>query len=416
MDISITLKKILRCNATPINLINFINPKLMTNLQQYFLLRNDITFLNFGSFGACVKPVFERYQQYQLELERDPVQFIQVTGLQYLAASRKALGNYLNCHHDDVVYVTNPSYAVNIIAKSMNLQPGDEVLTTNLEYGPCDRTWNYYCNKAGAVYKRQPIRLPLESKEDFVEQFFNGLSSKTKLIFISHLTSSTGLRLPVEEVMAAAKEKGIITFVDGAHGPGQVEVDLQKMGVDIYTGACHKWMMTPKGSSFLYVKRELQHLFDPLIVSWGYNALFPSHSQFLDYHQGQGTRDFSAFLTIPDAIAFMNEHDWVHVAAHYRKIVHDNAVTFCNLFDTTPLAPVTDDFIAQLLSAEIKTKEPEQLQTHLYNEYKVQIPVMRHGDKTYIRYSMNACNSQKDLDTLFDAIEDIQKKTTLIES
>ncbi len=388
----------------------------MQDLSTYFLLRKDITFLNFGSFGACVKPVFERYQQYQLELEQEPVQFITVTGPKYLKASRKALGEYLNCHQDDVVYVTNPSYAVNIIAKSFKLQLGDEILTTDLEYGACDRTWNYYCNKAGAVYKRQPITLPLISKENFINDFFKGVTSKTKLIFISHLTSSTGLRFPIEEIIAKAKEYGIMTFVDGAHGPGQVEVDLKKLDVDIYTGACHKWMMTPKGSSFLYVKKEHQHLFDPLIVSWGYNALFPSQSQFLDYHQMQGTRDFSAFLTIPDAIAFMQEHDWVNVATHYRKMVQENAIAFCELFNSKPLAPVNDDFIAQLLSCEIKTREPEQLKTHLFNAYKIQIPVMRHGDKVYLRYSMNAFNSQKDIDVLFDAIKDIQKTTTLLES
>lgn len=388
----------------------------MHNLKQYFLLRNDITFLNFGSFGACVRPVFERYQQYQLELEVEPVQFITVTGPKYLEASRKALSQYINCHQDDVVYVTNPSYAVNTIAKSLQLKEGDEVLTTDLEYGACDRTWNYYCTKAGAVYKRQHITLPLTSKEHFVEEFFKGFTSKTKLIFLSHLTSSTGLRLPVEEIVAKAKEYGVMTFIDGAHGPAQVEVDLQKIGVDIYTGACHKWMMTPKGSSFLYVKKELQHLFDPLIVSWGYNALFPSQSQFLDYHQMNGTRDFSAFLTIPDAIAFMKEHDWANVAAQCRKLVQQNAETFCSLLSSHPLAPVTDDFIAQLLSCEIKTKEPEQLQKHLFNEYKIEIPVMRHGTNVYLRYSINAFNSQEDLDKLFAAIKDIQKKTTLIES
>lgn len=388
----------------------------MQDLSSYFLLRKDITFLNFGSFGACVKPVFERYQQYQLELEQEPVQFITVTGPKYLEASRKALGEYVNCHQDDVVYVTNPSYAVNIIAKSFKLQLGDEVLTTDLEYGACDRTWNYYCNKAGAVYKRQPITLPLISKENFINDFFKGITSKTKLIFISHLTSSTGLRFPIEEIITKAKEYGIMTFVDGAHGPAQVEVDLKKLDVDIYTSACHKWMMTPKGSSFLYVKKEHQYLFDPLIVSWGYNALFPSQSQFLDYHQMQGTRDFSAFLTIPDAIAFMQEHDWVKVAKKYRKLVQENAIAFCNLFHSKPLAPVTDEFIAQLLSCEIKTKEPEQLKNHLFNAYKIQIPVMRHGDKVYLRYSMNAFNSQKDIDVLFDAIKDIQKTTTLLES
>ena len=134
----------------------------MQNISESFLLKKDITFLNFGSFGACVKPVFDKYQQYQLELEQEPVQFITVKGLQYLAQSRKALGAYLNCNQDDLVYVTNPSYAVNIIAKSLALQPGDEILTTSLEYGACDKTWEYYCKKSAAIYKKQTILGNLE--------------------------------------------------------------------------------------------------------------------------------------------------------------------------------------------------------------------------------------------------------------
>lgn len=387
----------------------------MENPSSFFLLRKDITFLNYGSFGACPRPVFERYQQYQLELEQEPVQFIAHNGLRYLEESRNALGKYINCNQDDVVYVTNPSYAVNVIAKNFSLQQGDEILTTSLEYGACDRTWEYYCKKAGAVYKKQLIRFPIESKEDFVKQFFSGLTAKTKMVFLSHLTSSTGLRLPVEEICAIAKEKGIITFIDGAHGPGQVHVDLQKLNVDIYTGACHKWMMTPKGSSFLYVKKELQHLFDPLVISWGYNALFPSQSQFLDYHQMNGTRDFSAFLTIPTAIEFMQQHNWKDVATQCRKMTQENAPTFCELLNAKPIAPVNDDFTAQLYSAEIKTTEPEKLYRHFFDAYKIEIPVMRHGDKVYLRYSLNAFNSQKDIDTLFDAIKDIKQKTTFIE-
>jgi isopenicillin-N epimerase len=385
-------------------------------LKQHFLLRDDITFLNFGSFGACPKSVFKRYQEYQLEFEQEPVLFMTSTGLQYLKSSRQALGQYINCHEDDVVFLPNPSHAVNLIAKSFPLKAGDEVLTTDIEYGACDRAWQFYCDKAGAVYKRQPIRFPLESKEDFFEQFFKGLTPKTKLVFISHITSATGLRLPVEDICRQAKEIGIMTFVDGAHAPGHTPLDLQALDADMYTGACHKWMMTPKGSSFLYVKKEYQNLFDPLVVSWGYNALFPSHSQFLDYHQLQGTRDFSAFLTIPDAIQFMKENNWPRVAKHYQQMVQDNAPAFCELLDAKPIAPVNDDFILQLYSAEIKTKEPEKLHDHFFNEYKIQIPVMRQNDKVYLRYSLNALNTQADLDKLFDAVKDIRKKTSLIEN
>jgi len=387
----------------------------MQNPEQYFLLRKDITFLNFGSFGACVKPVFEKYQSFQLEMEAEPVQFITNTGLKYLATAREALGNYVHCDKDDLVYVTNPSYAVNAIAKSFDLKAGDEVLATDLEYGACDKTWQYYCEKSGAKYVRQPIPLPIQSKEKFVEEFFKGFTSKTKLVFISHITSSTGLRLPVEEICAIAKQKGVLTFVDGAHAPGQIPLNLKNAPFDFYTGACHKWMMTPKGSSFFYVKRELQNKVDPLVISWGYNALFPSSSQFLDYHQTNGTRDYAAFLTIPAAIDFMKEHNWEQVAAECRALVRANAKPFCELLGATPIAPLTDDFMLQLYSAEIKTKEPEKLHDHFFNEYKIQIPVMRHGDKVYLRYSINAFNKQSDLDKLFDAVKDIRKKTGLIE-
>ncbi len=388
---------------------------MTNNLSSQFLLNPDITFLNFGSFGACVKPVFEKYQQYQLELEQEPVQFITVKGLQYLKESREALGQYIGCHSDDLVYVTNPSYAVNIIAKSFDLKEEDEILTTDLEYGACDKTWSYYCDKVGAKYVRQPIQFPLTTKEDFVEQFFRGLTPKTKLVFISHITSSTGLRFPVEEICAMAKSRGIMSFVDGAHAPGQVPLNLQTLEADIYTGACHKWMMTAKGSSFLYVKKELQHLFDPLIVSWGYKAAFPSSSQFLDYHQGQGTRDFSAFLTIPAAIQFMQENNWESVAAECRELTKANAGTFCHILNAQPIAPISDDFLLQLYSTPIKTAEPEKLKELLYTKYRIEIPVMRHGDKVFLRYSIQAFNSQKCLDKLAGALKDIIATTNLIE-
>ena len=387
----------------------------MSNIKSQFLLRDDVTFLNFGSFGACPKPIFERYQQYQLELEQEPVQFITVTGLQYLKQSREALAAYINCPADDVVYVTNPSYAVNIIAKSFHLQKDAEILTTNLEYGACDRAWNYYCKKVGAKYIRQPITLPIPSKEDLINEFFKGLTSRTKLVFISHLTSSTGLRMPVEEICAIAKQKDILTFVDGAHAPGQLPLNLQTLQADIYTGACHKWMMTPKGSSFLYVKNEHQHLFDPLIVSWGYQSTAPSQSQYLDYHQMQGTRDFSAFLCIPNAIEFMQQNNWSAVSKTCKEMVQQNAPRFCKLLKATPTAPITDDFICQLYSTPIKTKQPLELHRHFFNQYKIEVPVMPHGDNVFLRYSIQAFNTQNDLDKLYNAVEDIIKTTSFIE-
>lgn len=388
---------------------------MRNNLKDQFLLRDDITFLNFGSFGACVKPVFEKYQSLQLELEQEPVLFIKENGVQYLQESKEALGNYLNCNSEDLVFVTNPSYAVNIIAKSLNLKEGDEVLATNLEYGACDKTWNYYCNKVGAKYVRQEISLPLTTKENFVEEFFNGLTTKTKLIFISHITSTTGLKFPVEEVCKKANELGVKIFIDGAHAPAQVPLNLELLNADIYTGACHKWMMTPKGSSFLYVKKEHQHLFDPLIVSGTYETNSSSATMFFDHHQFQGTRDYSAFCTIQTAIDFMQKNDWWNVAKECRSLSQSNGERFCNLLNATPLTRFNDEFLVQLYSIPIKTKEPIKLKNYLYEKYKIQIPVMQIDNKIFLRYSIQAFNTQHDLNILYNAIIEIKKETNLIE-
>ncbi len=379
----------------------------LNHLKDQFLLKKDVTYLNFGAFGACPKPIFDVYQNFQRELEEEPTLFINELGPAYLKKSRQSLGTYLNCSADDVVYVTSPSYAVNLIAKSFNITVGDEVLTTNLEYGPCDKTWKYYCEQNGATYKKMEIKFPLLSKEDFLEQFLKGITKQTKLIFISHITSSTGIRLPVEEICAMANQLGILIYVDGAHAPGQLPIDLEKLGADIYTGACHKWMLTPKGSSFLYVRNSLQHLFDPLIISWGYKSLKPSHSFFLDNHQFQGTRDYSSFLTIPAAIEFMEANDWQKVSNDCKKITQLNAVRFCELMNTEPLTAISDDFIAQLFCIPIHIKHPEQLYDLLYNQYRIQIPILNHEGNSYLRYSIQGFNDQSDLDRLFDVLHEI---------
>jgi isopenicillin-N epimerase len=377
----------------------------MQHLKSQFLLNPEITFLNFGSFGACPKPIFEDYIRWQYLLESEPVQFIAFDGAKYLQKAREALAQYVHCEADDVVLVTNPSYAVNAIAKSFPLQAGDEILTTNIEYGACDKTWNYYCKKAGATYRQHKIQFPIQSKEALVEEFFKEVNANTKLIFVSHITSSTGLILPVEEICRKAKALGIPTFVDGAHVPGQIPLNLGNLYADYYTGACHKWMMTPKGCSFLYVRKELQKQVDPLVISWGYDSAMPSHSQYLDYHQMNGTRDFSAMLTIPKAIEFMQEHQWPEVARHCRTLVQDNAQRFCKVLKTEPLCPIHDDFIAQLYSTRIQLSEPEKFQRMLFEKYRIEVPITRMGNDFFIRYSINAFNTQQDLDALYEALE-----------
>ncbi len=395
-------------------LVNFIFVMpINQDIRALFLLNPEITFLNFGSFGATPKPIFEKYIEFQKALESDPVQFITLKTPGFLKASREALGLFLHCYADDLVMVPNPSYAVNTIAKSLQLKPNDEILTTNLEYGACDRTWDFICDNTGSKYVQQTISLPLTTEEKFVEELFSGVTNNTKLIFISHITSATALILPVDKVIQKAKTLNIPVFVDGAHVPGHISLNIQSLDPDFYTGACHKWMLTPKGSSFMYVKRALQPNIKPLVVSWGFKALKPSHSQFLDWHEITGTLDYAARLCIPEAIQFRTTYDWDNVAIQSRKLAHDNAQNLANLLESQLLAPVNDTFLGQMISVPIRTKNPEQLYQKFVHDHKIEIPIMQQNGTYHIRYSINGFNTQSDLDRLFDVIATIKKKGLL---
>lgn len=387
----------------------------MQDLKQHFLLTPGITFLNFGSFGSCPKPVFKAYQNWQLELEKEPVQFMLHKGPRQLEISRQALANYLRCKPEDLLFVPNPTYGLNIILKSLKLKPGDEVLSTDLEYGACDRSWEYYCSKAGAIYKRQTISLPVSSEDQIVNDLFKGLNKNTRVVFISHITSSTGMILPAEKICKRAKEEGLLCIVDGAHVPGHIPLDIEELGADAYTGACHKWMMAPKGCSFLHVRKDLQKSLDPLIISWGYKSSKPSSSQFLDYQQHTGTRDYSAYLCVPDCLEFMKQYNWPEVAKRSREMVLAYAPKFEKLLNTKALAPLNEKHFGQMLSLQISCREPETLQKLLYDNYKIEIPVIPFENRVYIRFSINGFNGSDDLEQLYSALSGILRETQLLQ-
>lgn len=384
-------------------------------MKSEFLLDKSITFLNHGSFGSCPKPVFEEFQRFQLELETEPVDFIQKKLPVYLKEAKKPLAKFIGCNAEDFFFTPNPTFAINTIMRSLKLQPGDEILTTNHEYGAMDRTWNFYCKKSGAKYIRQEISLPIVSKEQIIEEFWKGYSKNTKIIFLNQMSSSTALIFPVKEICDKAQELGLITIIDGAHVPGHIDLNIQELNPDFYTGTLHKWMLAPKGSSFLYVKKEFQSEIDPLVVSWGYESVAPSDSQFLDYHEYQGTNDHSAFLCTPKVISFLEENNWKEKSKLCRKIVLENYQRFCDLVNTEPICPITEEFLGQMASIPVRTKNAVALKELLYLKYKIQIPVMLLNEEVYIRYSINVYNSVEDLDVLYQAITDIIKTTDLIE-
>lgn len=380
---------------------------IMSSLKQHFLLDPSVVFLNHGSFGATPKPVFEAYQNWQLRLERQPVLFLgrELDGL--LKESRQVLGEYLNVDADDLVYIPNATHGVNIIAHSLQLKLGDEILTTDHEYGACDYTWGFISSKVGAKYIHHPIPLPVHSAAEIVDQFWSGVTSRTKVIYLSHITSPTALRMPVEQICKRAKQVGILTVIDAAHTPGQIPVDLQALDADIVFGNCHKWMLNAKGSAFLYVRRELQKHIDPLIVSWGYNPTpeTTTGSRFIDILQWTGTKDPTAALTVPTAIQFMQEYNWDEVRKECHDLLCLGIEQICNLVNMPPLYPLESGFYGQMGIAPLPLTNLTVLKNRLYDEYKIEVPLIQWQDKQFVRISVQGYNSQDDIDALVNSLK-----------
>ena len=381
----------------------------MSSLKEYFLLDPDIVFLNHGSYGAAPKPVFEAYQNWQRRLERQPVLFLGRELPELMNESRVALGNYLHAAADDLVYIPNATHGINIVARSLDLEPGDEILTTDHEYGACDYTWKFNCSRAGAQYIHQPVPLPVQTEEEIVEQVWQGVTPRTKVIYLSHITSSTALRLPVEEICRRARERGILSIIDAAHTPGQIPVDLQALGTDIVFGNCHKWMLAPKGSAFLYVRREVQELINPLVVSWGTHPTpdIATGSRFIDILQWTGTKDPTAALTVPTAIQFMEDYQWEEVRSQCHTLLRQAIQRICDLTGFPPLYPLESDFYSQMGIAPLPLSDLLALKSRLYDEYKIEVPLTEWQDKQFIRISVQGYNTQENIDALLSALENL---------
>ena len=374
--------------------------------KSLFLLDKETIHLNHGSFGACPKPIFDALISWQKKLEFNPAKFLAFDIFVHLEKSRESLSEYINCDKNDIVFFPNPSTALNTVIKSLDLKKDDEILTTNHEYGALDKTWNFICKNTGAKYIKQNIKLPLKSKNEFINTFIKGINKNTKVIFMSHITSPTGLIFPAEELCRIARENNIFCIIDGAHVPAHIDLDIKKLNPDIYTGACHKWMCAPKGTSFLYAKKNIQDDINPLVVSWGYDAEVPGVSKYLDYHQWQGTNDPSPYLTVPDVIAFLKKYNWKDVSLNCRKINIEARKLVNKTLNKTPISD--DEFIGQMSAIEIKCTDSIQLIKKLYEDFKIVVPIVKWENKMLLRFSIQAYNSMEDIEKLIFAMKKLK--------
>jgi isopenicillin-N epimerase len=386
------------------------------DMKSLFLLDPSLVFLNHGSFGACPAQVLEQLHDWQREMERSPVAFLGRRSAQLLAASRAELAHLVGADPAHLVYVANATTGVNTVARSLPLLPDDEILTTDHEYGACDNAWQFVCRHAGARYVPVEIPLPFRA-EDFTERVWAGVTRRTRVLYLSHITSTTALIFPIAELCRRARNAGILTLIDGAHAPGHIPLNLEELGADFYTGNCHKWLCAPKSAAFLHARPEHHRLLDATVVSWGYSSEVTGHTGFDAYTgstllerrlQWQGTRDLAAFLTVPAAIEFQQRHNWDQVRRECHALAAETLHRICNL---TGLEPVCEDAdFGQMVVIPVPSMSPDLLKETLFDRYRIEVPVTTHKNHLFVRASFQGYNTREDADALVHAIREIYSR------
>jgi isopenicillin-N epimerase len=355
-----------------------------------FLLDPEVAYLNHGSYGACTREVFEEYQRLQGELEREPTNFFvrraftsfwgPSEGPGAIDEARAALAGVVGAATDDLVLVPNATSGLNAVLRSLRIRPEEEILTTKHEYGAILRTLEF-------------IRANVVACEP--EDLIGSIGMRTRAILVSHVTSPTALVLPGEEICAAARKARVLTIVDGAHAPGQLPLDLEALGADVYAGNCHKWLCAPKGSGFLWVRPEHQEWIEPLVVSWGYRE----DATFAERHGWQGTRDLSAYLAVPKAIEV-----WEGFDLEAMRALADEAE---RRLGELRLRRIPGEPAPFMRAFALPPGDSDELWQRLYGDYRVEVPVYEWENRRILRVSIGPYNDESDVDRLASALERI---------
>ena len=357
----------------------------MTDLAGLWALDPKVVFLNHGSFGACPREVLAHQAALRSEMEAEPVRFLSRELDERLDAARAALAGFLGADADDLAFVTNATSGVNAVVRSLAFAAGDELLTTDHAYNACRNALDFAAARSGARVVVAAVPFPVASPDAVLEAVLARVTPRTRLALLDHVTSPTGLVWPIERLIAALAERDIDVLVDGAHAPGMVPLNLATLGATYYSGNCHKWLCAPKGSAFLWVRRDRQADVRPLTISHGANMPRPGRSRFRVEFDWTGTSDPTAWMTVPRAIAYVGAllpGGWPAVMARNRALALEARRRLCAAAGTP--APCPDDMIGSLASvilpdgpaAEIGWRRPDPLQRRLFEAWGIEVPVM----------------------------------------
>jgi isopenicillin-N epimerase len=357
----------------------------MSDLARLWPLDPGVVFLNHGSFGACPAEGLRHQQALRAEMEAGPVRFLSRELDDRLDDARAALAALVGADPDDLGFVVNATTGVNAVLRSLLFSPGDELLTTDHAYNACRNSLNFVAGRAGARVVVATVPFPLASPDEVVTAVLAKVTPGTRLALLDHVTSPTGLVLPIERLIAELSARGIEVLVDGAHAPGMLPLDLGTLGATYYSGNCHKWLCAPKGSAFLWVRRDRHADVHPVTISHGANAVRPGRSRFRLEFDWTGTCDPTAWMTVPKAIDYVGSllpGGWPAVMARNRALALEARRLLCAAVGT-PL-PSPEGMIGSLASVvlpdgvtrEIMWRRPDPVQTRRFDDWNIDSPVM----------------------------------------
>ena len=387
-------------------------------LARHWTLYPKVEFLNHGSFGACPRRVLDVQEELRARMERQPVLFLSRELEPLLDEARAALARFVGADPDDLAFVPNATTGVNTVVRSLRLGPGDEVLTTDHAYNAC-RNALRVLEPAGVRVVTAALPWPGVTPAQVIETVVAAVTPRTRLALIDHVTSPTGLVFPVETLVRALAERGVDTLVDGAHAPGMLPLDVDRIGAAYYTGNCHKWLCTPKGSGFLHVRRDRQDGVLPLAVSHGFNSTRTDRSRFRLLFDWGGTDDPTPFLCIPEAIRFLGSllpGGWSALMQRNRELALTGRALLCDALGIPQPAPA--EMIGSLAAVPLPDSEGppppagsmnDPLQRTIYDRYRVEVPIFvfpRHP-RRLVRIAAQLYNSRAQIELLARVLTEV---------
>ena len=379
------------------------------SLREAWALDPAVTFLNHGSYGACPRAVLASQDAWRRRMEAEPVQFLGRELPALLDSALERMAAFLGADAQDLAFVSNATSGVNTVLRSLRFEPGDELLTTNHAYNACRNALEFVASRWGARVVCAQVPFPIRDPGEVAEAVLSRVTPRTRLVLIDHVTSPTGLIFPVERIVAELRNRGIETLIDGAHAPGILPLHISAIGAGYYTGNGHKWLSGPKGSAFLWVRRDLHADIRPLTISHGANTPRPDRSRFQAEFGWQGTQDPTAYLALPDAIDFMGglfPGGWPELMrSNHKKALEGGRVLREAL--GIPM-PAPESMIGSMVALPLPdaTGEDDNLNARLFERYRIEVPVMPFPawPKRLIRISAQAYNEPEEYVRLAEAL------------